>query len=362
MTMIGKSASNPSKKDYAFDKIEGASNHLLGVINDVLDMSKIEAGKFELNFVEFSFEKMLQKIINVINFRVEEKKLQLTVSLAPDMPKFLIGDDLRLTQVIVNLLTNAVKFTPEHGSIWLTIQFIKEEAGLCTVQIDVKDTGIGISAEQQTRLFTSFEQAESSTSRKYGGTGLGLAISKRIIDLMDGTIWIKSELGAGATFAFTVQLKRGTGESLMNSSKDEWADANGLTQVSFLGHCILLAEDMEINQEIVRALLEPTGLKIDCAANGIKAVQMFSDNPEKYDMIFMDLQMPDMDGLEATRRIREIEAARQLPERPGIPILAMTANVFKEDIEKCLEVGMNGHIGKPLDFDEVLTKLKHYLV
>ncbi|MCL2127360.1 MAG: ATP-binding protein, partial [Treponema sp.] len=209
MTTIGKSAPNLAKKDYAFEKIEGASSHLLGVINDILEMSKIEAGKFEISMIEFSFEKMLQKVVNVINFRVDEKRQNFTVYLDHDIPQILIGDDQRLTQVITNLLSNAVKFTPEEGTIHLGAHLVGEENGLYTLKILVTDTGIGISGEQQTRLFTSFEQAESSTSRKFGGTGLGLAISKRIVEQMGGTIWIESELGKGATFAFTIKVRRG---------------------------------------------------------------------------------------------------------------------------------------------------------
>jgi len=285
---------------------------------------------------------------------VDEKNQRLTVNLDPRIPVNMNGDDQRLAQVITNLLTNAVKFTPEGGSIQLDARFLQEETGLCTIQIEVKDTGIGISAEQQSRLFSSFAQAESSTSRKFGGTGLGLAISKHIVELMGGKIWLKSELGLGSTFSFTVLLKRGINEDA-ESLRD--ADKAAEQQVSFRGRRILMAEDVEINREIVQSLLEPTEIGIDCAINGVEAVQMFSNDPERYDLILMDLQMPDMDGFEATRQIRAIEEGRS----DKVPIIAMTANVFKEDIEKCLQVGMNNHIGKPLDFNEVMEKLKFYL-
>jgi signal transduction histidine kinase/CheY-like chemotaxis protein len=354
MTMIGKSASDIEKKDYAFDKIENASTHLLGVINDVLDMSKIEAGKFELSLVEFNIEKLIQKVVNVINFRVDEKHQLLTVNLDSQIPGNLNGDDQRLAQVVTNLLTNAVKFTPERGSIHLSARLIMEKKGMCTVQIEVKDTGIGISTEQQSRLFSSFEQAESSTSRKFGGTGLGLAISKHIVELMGGKIWFESKLGIGSTFAFTVLLERGKEKKAEDVSD---ADKAAVGPQSFRGRRLLMAEDVDINREIVQALLEPTEIDIDCAVNGVEAVRMFSENPEKYDLIFMDLQMPEMDGYEATRKIRAMEEGR--PKK--VPIIAMTANVFKEDVEKCLQVGMNAHIGKPLDFNEVMEKLNFYL-
>ncbi|MDR2923886.1 MAG: response regulator, partial [Treponema sp.] len=332
MTLIGKSADGVEKKDYAFQKIEDASSHLLGVINDVLDMSKIEAGKFDLSFEDFNIEKTLQKVINVINFRVDEKHQRLTVNLDPRVPRSLNGDDQRLAQVITNLLTNAVKFTPETGAIHLDARFVNEENGLCTIQIEVTDTGIGISAENQTRLFNSFEQAESSTSRKFGGTGLGLSISKHIVELMGGKIWLESKPDEGSKFAFTVLLKRGKEEENAEGSPGE--DKAASEQLaSFRGRRILLAEDMEINREIVQALLEPTEIEIECAVNGAESVRMFSEKPEGYDLILMDLQMPEMDGFEATHKIRAIEAEMKTSGAGRqTPILAMTANVFKEDI------------------------------
>jgi signal transduction histidine kinase len=383
MTQIGKTADSMEKKDYAFEKIEGASNHLLGVINDVLDMSKIEAGKFELSVTEFDFEKMIQKAINVTGFRIEEKHQRFSLYLDPEIPQILSGDDQRLTQVITNLLTNAVKFTPEQGSICLNAYFVNEENGICVIKMEVKDTGIGISREQQARLFSSFEQAESSISRKFGGTGLGLAICKRIVGMMDGNIWVESEPGEGSTFAFTVKLKRGESKSragqsvsceevgvCIDSGNLENGGASSGQMQSFKGRRLLLAEDVEINREIVISLLEPAELEIDCAANGEEAVNIFRNAPDRYDMIFMDMQMPQMDGLEATRLIRDFESKLEgtgSPEgetrrkRRYIPIVAMTANVFREDIEKCLEAGMNAHIGKPLDLSEVMGVLRRYL-
>ncbi|MDR0497444.1 MAG: PAS domain S-box protein, partial [Treponema sp.] len=205
MVTIGKSSDDSERKDYCFSRIENASKHLLGVINDILDMSKIEAGKFDLSVAEFNFEKMLQSVVNVISFRVDEKRQKLTVHIDKAIPEILIGDDQRLAQVITNLLGNAVKFTPEKGSISLDTRFLEEENGIDILQISVTDTGIGISPEQQSRLFQSFQQAESSTVRKFGGTGLGLAISKNIVEMMGGKIWIKSEPGEGSTFSFTIQ-------------------------------------------------------------------------------------------------------------------------------------------------------------
>jgi hemerythrin-like metal-binding protein len=363
MTSIAKSSPEVERKNYCLDKIEDASVHLLGVINDILDMSKIEANKFELSLAEFDFEKMLRNVENIISFRVIEKEQHLTITIGKNIPRYMIGDDQRLAQVITNLLGNAVKFTPNGGSISLEACFLKEEEGLCTIEIRVTDTGIGISQEQQTRVFSSFEQAETSTSRKFGGTGLGLAISKQIVSLMGGEISIESELGRGSTFSFTVQVKRGrppqnresAALSAPQSSLPAGGDSDGENQ--FEGCRVLLAEDVEINQEIVLALLEPSGLRIDCAKNGREALEMWTAAPDSYDMIFMDVQMPEMDGYEAARRIRGMD----IPQARTVPIVAMTANVFREDIEKCLEAGMNDHIGKPLNIDSVLDILRKYL-
>ncbi|MCL1875367.1 MAG: ATP-binding protein [Synergistaceae bacterium] len=372
MTAIGKSAAETDRKDYCLKRIEGASHHLLGIINDILDMSKIEANKFELSVAEYDFENMLRRVVNVISFRVDEKQQSLTVNIDSAIPKTIIGDDQRLAQVITNLISNAVKFTPDGGAVRLNTFLASEESGVCIIQVEVTDTGIGISPQQQKRLFKSFQQAESSTTREFGGTGLGLAISKSIVEMMSGKIWVESELGKGATFAFTFQAKRGNEKSPNLYEHINLGDArilaadddlnvqeaeHGDTSIDFHGISILLAEDMEINREIVLALLEPMSLNIDCAKNGAEAVNIFSEAPEKYKMIFMDVQMPEMDGYEATRHIRALD----IPSAKSIPIVAMTANVFKEDIKKCIEAGMNDHIGKPLNFDEVEEKLRKYL-
>jgi PAS domain S-box-containing protein len=492
MIKIGKSAADIERKDYCFMKIENASNHLLGVINDILDMSKIEANKFELSETDFEFEKMLRQVVNVINFRIDEKHQKFSVNIDRSIPHTLIGDDQRIAQVITNLLGNAVKFTPEQGSISLTTRLADKVDNLYTLQISVSDTGIGITHEQQAKLFKSFEQAESSTTRKYGGTGLGLAISKSIVELMGGKIWIESEPDKGSTFFFTIQLKRSTNEKrrllssdinsknvrimavdddpdilvyfneishgfglmcdtaiggrealelikqkgdyniyfidwkmprmdgiqlaheIKDHAKDnpvvimisaaEWStivdeakkagvdkflskplfpsaiaevinECLGVDQQQaqqsqaadiagiFAGKHLLLVEDVDINREIVLTLLEPTKLEIDTAENGVQAVRMFTEAPDKYDILFMDIQMPEMDGYEATKRIRAFEAEHNKSmERPkGVPIVAMTANVFKEDIEKCLASGMDSHVGKPLDFTEVMNRLHLYL-
>ena len=355
MTRIGKTASDAERINYAFNRIDGASNHLLGVINDILDISKIESGKFELSCEEFVFNEMIETVVNVTSFCAEEKRQNFSVSVDKNIPYSLIGDDQRFSQVITNLLSNAVKFTPEEKSIHLDARLADETDGICTLRISVKDEGIGISAEQQARLFSSFQQADNSTTRKFGGSGLGLAISKHIVELMDGSIWIESEFGNGATFFFTVRVRRGSAQAAGPSLPD--AGRSDDETISFQGYHLLLVEDLEINREIVMAMLETTSITIDCAENGAVAVRMFEKNPDRYDIIFMDVQMPEMDGYEATRRIRALGTAKAAE----IPIIAMTANVFREDIEKCLESGMNGHMGKPFDVDEVINVLRERL-
>ncbi|MDR2618002.1 MAG: response regulator [Treponema sp.] len=363
MTALAKASNELERKDYCLDRIGTASTQLLGVINDVLDMSKIEANKLELTTGEFNFEKSVRMVENIMSIRADEKKQFFEVRVDDKIPSLLIGDEQHVVQVITNLLSNAMKFTPEGGSIGLVAFPVKEENGICTIQVEVADTGIGISPEQQARLFSSFQQADSKISRRFGGAGLGLAISKRLVEMMGGSIWVKSKPGEGAVFAFTFQAKR-----VEESAGEENQDTTEL-EGCFKGRCVLLAEDVEINREIVISLLEDTGLEIDCAENGIEALEKFRANPDRYDLIFMDIHMPEMDGYETTRRIRAFERESSMravgaggagPKKP-VPIVAMTANVFRQDVEKCLEAGMNDHIGKPIDFNDVIARLRKYL-
>jgi len=358
MASIGKSSESQERKDYAFDKIETASTHLLEIINEVLDISKIESGKLELAPVTFRFSDMIRRVNDVIFHRMEEKQQKFTINIDPTIPNTLVADDQRLAQVIINLLSNACKFTPDNGAISLSVSLESCNDIVANIRVDVRDSGIGITPEQQARIFNSFEQAESSTTRKYGGTGLGLAISKNIIEMMGGYIWLESEIGKGSVFSFVVT----TGflpddESIVEQSSTFLEDEDSLWDTDFSGRYILLAEDVEINREIVIALLEHTNLKIDCAENGREAVRLYRESPEKFDLILMDVQMPEMDGYDATRQIRALDDVHS----KTVPIIAMTANVFREDIEKCLETGMSGHIGKPIAIDDVLRELRKYL-
>ena len=491
MTSIAQSTEDYSKKEYCLEKISNASHHLLGVINDVLDMSKIEANKFELSVGSFNVDKMFLNVANVVGFRIEEKSQDFSLFIEPRIPDMLIGDAQRIAQVAVNLLTNAVKFTPENGKIKLAATIEHEDHKSIVLKIVVSDNGIGISGEQKAKLFQSFEQGDGSIARRFGGTGLGLAISKKIVELMDGEIWVESELGVGSDFIFTMKLKKDARDESRNRRRElikkadlnilvvddnpevceyiktvmelysipctsaysgaealavidsaerefnvifvDWqmpemdgvelireirknrfgnqviimisasawsdiessADDIGIddfitkpifpsllvdrlnrfvaikddarrpeeTEIAsvqttdFSGKTVLLAEDVEINREIVITILEDTGITIDCAEDGRVAFDMFSANPKRYDMIFMDMHMPEVDGLESTRMIRALDE----PYAKEIPIVAMTANVFREDIENCLAAGMNGHIGKPIDFDALLETLKKNL-
>ena len=352
MTSIGKSAGDLSGKDYAFEKIEEASSHLLGIINDILEMSKIEAGKFVLHCQPFEFRKLIEHTTAMLSLSIEEKNLKLAVTLDEAIPQFIIGDELRLAQVISNILANAVKFTPSNGQITVSAKRLSSngdfENALC---IEITDTGIGISKEQQARLFSAFEQAEAGITRKFGGTGLGLAISKRIVEAMGGQIVIESDLGKGATFIVTARFEPADSGFHIPGGAEKGQPE------SFKGSRLLVVDDVEINREIITALLEPTGIGIDCAVNGLEAVNLFRGDPKRYDVILMDVQMPVMDGLSATQRIRTFkdEWAKH------IPIIAMTANVFKEDIDLCIQAGMNDHLGKPLQVGRIMEKLRRYL-
>ena len=489
MAKIAESTNDVSKLRYCLATIGISSGHLLGIINDVLDMSKIEAGKFELENVPMNIEKMLMKVCNLVIDTIEKKNQKFNVILSKNLTLSYIADDLRISQVITNLLSNAVKFTPVGGKITLTVEKTAQKENINTLRFSVSDTGIGMTSEQTARLFNAFEQADGSVSRRFGGTGLGLAISKSIVEKMDGRIWVESEPGAGSTFIFEVNLERAPHNdtvifdgirpedisllivesdddarkrflSITESfgiSADQAADTdetfarvetarsagrpydiifldydmpgtNGIDFVNQLsgridkntviiittylewhriekfalennitryitkplfpssvldainnligttlksldiktatdkeapdlsGVHIILAEDIEINREIFSALLEKTHISIDSAENGLVAVEKFRENPDKYDLIIMDVQMPEMDGYQATQTIRELG----IPKAKTIPIIAMTANAFKEDIERCLESGMNDHLAKPVDEKSVIEKIVHY--
>ncbi|MDR2800773.1 MAG: response regulator [Desulfovibrio sp.] len=400
MTTIGRKAEEMERLRYCLDKIGDASRHLLGVINDVLDMSKIEADRFELAFGKFNLRKMIRRVTDIVRPNVEEKAQRFTVSVDDNVPRTVVSDEQRLSQVIANLLSNAVKFTPENGSISLRAEKPVEDEAV--IRFTVRDTGIGISEEQQKRLFVPFEQADGGISRRFGGTGLGLAISKRIVEMLGGDIRIESEIGHGAAFIFEIREQAGqtrpeaspeafpedspeaspavspeaspesaeenlcvaasgqAGQNLSDAAAEEDAQPEPAVKSEdgiFAGKRLLVAEDVEINREILSTLLEHTGVEITFAFDGAEAVEKVMADPG-YALVLMDIHMPHVDGYEATRRIR----ASGTPRARTLPIVAMTANVFREDVERCLAAGMNGHLGKPVEIVEVISTLKEYLL
>ena len=488
MNTIARKTRDYNKIQYCMDKIDTASGQLLDIINDILDMSKIESGKFEMTEAEFDFEKMMQGVFDVIQLRVDQNGQTLAVRFDSLFESMVICDELRLSQVMNNLLSNAVKFTPPGGQISVRVSHHQSEAGVPVLRVEVEDTGIGISPAQRERMFQSFEQGDGGATRKYGGTGLGLAICKRIVEMMGGDIWVESELGKGSTFLFELSFAwgrplkstiaknqlpaglsllavdgseearayysslmegfrlacdvaadggeavamvqkaqdegrpydlafvdwatpgmggagtarkireiAGTATTIVMVSAVDWSEIEpgvrdigvteylskpilpsilfntilrltGATLVSpaqapqgavyhWAEKNILLVEDLPINREIIHGILEDTGVNITNAENGRIGVDAYLASPDKYDLILMDMQMPELDGLDATRQIRASGKANART----IPILAMTANAFKEDVENCIAAGMDGHIAKPVDVDTLMEMLEKYL-
>jgi signal transduction histidine kinase/CheY-like chemotaxis protein len=503
MTQIARASNNLEKVQDCLTKIDSASKHLLALINDVLDMSKIEANKFELSFEEFSLDRTLNKIYDMMNVKAEEKGQKLSLAIDKSLPEYVVSDELRFSQILTNLVSNAIKFTGEGGKIDISARMTGISARMavdgggneCAIEVEVSDTGIGLTEEQAAKLFKPFEQADSSILRKFGGTGLGLAINKRIVEMMGGGISVKSEFGKGSVFSFTVKMRTGTGDavgvkrererllravqaknvrvlavddseesreyisyvlktlgfecelacdgvdaveksqkakaegrpysiifmdymmpkldgikaakkikeatgenvSIVMVSMYDWKEFeqkareagiakcvskpispssvldsisevmptcviknNGADvtppSVSFSDNTILLVEDIDINREIIAAFLEETRVSIDVAVNGAEAVSKFSEAPDKYDIVLMDIQMPEMDGFEATRRIRAMGTTKA----KSIPIVAMTANALSEDVQRCKEAGMNDHLAKPIDQEALMFKLNDF--
>ena len=324
-------------------KIEYSSEYLLGLINDILDMSKIESGKMRLIEEKCNLMEMIQGLRPLLEAKLNENNIQYIADIQLKNHWFL-ADSLRLNQVLVNLLGNALKYSRPDGHVWLTVRETEEEKGFSNLYFQVRDDGIGIAPEKQQLIFRQFEQADNSENARKQGTGLGLAISRRIVRMMDSDIKLESEPGKGSSFSFNVKLQPVSGEKTTVTSQPE--------EISFPGKRILVVEDNELNMEIICTILENYGIKTEQAVNGKEAVRRMEESvPGYYDMIFMDIMMPEMDGLEATRTIRNLDRE----DCKKIPIYAMSANAFDEDVKRSLASGMNGHLSKPVNL-KVLEK------
>jgi signal transduction histidine kinase/CheY-like chemotaxis protein len=341
-----KTELTPRQRDYV-EKIQQSGQHLLGIINDILDFSKIEAGKLDIEKIDFRLDQLLDNVVTWNGERARAKGLKIEFDIDPEVPNALVGDALRLGQIITNYVSNAVKFT-EQGGITVIVRMMERTNRDALIYFAVRDTGIGLSRHQRVQLFQSFHQADTSTTRKYGGTGLGLAISKSLAELMGGEVGVESELGRGSTFWFSVRL--GIGREQAPAERPVVADHE---LAAIQGSHVLLVEDNEINQEVAKGLLQHVGCQVTVAENGAVALEMA--RRADYDIVLMDMQMPVMDGLSATRALREQERFADLP------IVAMTANAMQADRERCIEAGMNDYLAKPIEPEALWAMLVKWI-
>ena len=339
---------NEEQKSH-IEKVHLSSKSLLGVVNEILDFSKIEAGKLDLEQITFCLQSVFENFINIVELKADEKGLKLSYDIDPDIPEVLFGDPLRIGQILINLVNNGVKFTSQ-GSVKVSVILLEEQNGQLALQFTVADTGLGISLEQQNKLFQPFSQLDSSNCRQYGGTGLGLSISKKLIEMMGGEIWVDSAPGQGANFHFTLLLAPAAVDQLSLKQKEDINNCISTLQ----GRRILLVEDNQFNQDLAIVLLTRKGMLVTTANNGDEA--LIALQGRDFDIVLMDIQMPVMDGYSASREIRKFTQWKDLI------IIALTANVMAGDREKALAAGMNDFLGKPLDEDEMLRTMARWMV
>jgi two-component system, sensor histidine kinase and response regulator len=346
---------NRNQRDF-LTKIQDSGQHLLGIINDILDFSKMEAGKLSVEQRDFALSRVLENVTNLIGEKAHSKGLELVFDIDPQVPEALHGDALRLGQILINYANNAIKFT-HSGEICIAVQMLHSQGSQVTLRFEVRDTGIGLSAEQRGRLFQSFQQADTSTTRKYGGTGLGLAICKSLAELMQGSVGVASELGKGSTFWFTAQLQRGQQRTAGTRPTADLQAVGSMAQrlARIAGARVLLVEDNELNQLVASELLSGAGLTVDIADNGRIAVERILRTPTHWDLVMMDMQMPVLDGVAATREIRAALGG----DAPVI--VAMTANAMPQHRQICLEAGMQDFITKPIDPEQLWAMLLQWI-
>lgn len=356
--LLQQTALNDKQRAY-LDKAQGATKSLLRIINDILDFSKIEAGKMVMESIPFRLDAVLELLDDMAFSSLREKPVKLLILPAPDLPAYFVGDPLRLGQILLNLTGNAIKFTDE-GEITVKIEPLSMDEKDVELRFSIQDTGIGMTKEQLAKLFSAFTQADTSTTRKYGGTGLGLTISTQLVELMGGRLTVESEEGKGSLFSFTAHFQipsAGEIERLKTSLKGKEAERPDLPPAieNFAGVKVLVVEDNVINQEVAKEILEGRGVSVDIVENGQEAVSRVIHSGITYDAVFMDVQMPVMDGLEATRRIRSH------PDFAMLPIISMTASAMESDRHLCLEAGMNDQVNKPIDVPEFFATLHRWV-
>jgi PAS domain S-box-containing protein len=333
---------------HQLDAIKTSSDILLVLINDILDLAKIEAGKMNIETTELKLSELVNSVLGTFELRFQEKELKINKQYDDHIPKILIGDPVRINQILLNLLSNSVKFTGNGGQISINVNLLKEDDVTSNIELIISDTGIGISPEKLEVIFQPFMQSSNDTARKYGGTGLGLSIVKQLVDLMGGTISVQSKLNKGSAFTITIPLKKTIATEISNDTETK-VQSDDLKQLGKLK--ILLAEDIPINQFLAQIILHDFGFETDTAENGKIAIELLEKN--NYDIILMDLMMPEMNGFEATQHIRN----KMKSPKSTIPIIALTADVTKADVDKCSEVGMNEYVSKPINETDLLNKI-----